>query len=84
MSAAGFIKPSDSPWRPPVDADPKKNEPEPPPELADPLAREIAARYAAQPLGSMRHTKRLMLAVRRDGIREARAREGSSAAAPAG
>lgn len=35
----------------------------------------LATRIAAQPLGSLRHTKRLLLAVRADGIRAARARE---------
>ena len=35
----------------------------------------LAARIATQPLGSLRHTKRLLLAVRADGIRAARGRE---------
>jgi enoyl-CoA hydratase/carnithine racemase len=35
----------------------------------------LAARIAAQPLGSLRWTKRTLLAVRQDGIRGARARE---------
>lgn len=37
--------------------------------------RGLAARIAAQPLGALRHTKRLLLAVRREGIAAARARE---------
>jgi enoyl-CoA hydratase/carnithine racemase len=40
-----------------------------------PDLRELAARIAAQPLGALRHTRRLLLAVRADGIRAARARE---------
>jgi enoyl-CoA hydratase/carnithine racemase len=40
-----------------------------------PELRELAARIAAQPLGALRWTKRLLLAVRRDGIAAARARE---------
>jgi enoyl-CoA hydratase/carnithine racemase len=35
----------------------------------------LAARIAAQPLGALRHTKRLLLAVRAEGIGAARARE---------
>lgn len=35
----------------------------------------LATRIAAQPLGALRHTKRLLLAVRSDGIAAARARE---------
>jgi hypothetical protein len=42
MSAAGFVKPSDSPWRPPEDADPKTNAPAPPPELADQIDQTLA------------------------------------------
>jgi enoyl-CoA hydratase/carnithine racemase len=40
-----------------------------------PELRALAERIAAQPLGALRHTKRLLLAVRADGIRAARARE---------
>lgn len=40
-----------------------------------PELQALAARIAAQPLGSLRHTKRLLLAIREDGIRAARARE---------
>jgi enoyl-CoA hydratase/carnithine racemase len=40
-----------------------------------PELRALAARIAAQPLGSLRWTKRLLLAIRRDGIAGARARE---------
>jgi enoyl-CoA hydratase/carnithine racemase len=40
-----------------------------------PELRALAARIAAQPLGALRHTRRLLLAVRADGIRAARARE---------
>jgi enoyl-CoA hydratase/carnithine racemase len=40
-----------------------------------PELQALAARIAAQPLGALRHTKRLLLAVRDDGIRAARARE---------
>jgi enoyl-CoA hydratase/carnithine racemase len=36
---------------------------------------ELAAKIAAQPLGSLRWTKRMLLAVRKDGIAAARARE---------
>ncbi len=38
-------------------------------------AQETAARFAAQPLGSVRYTKRLLLEMRREGIRAARALE---------
>lgn len=40
-----------------------------------PELQALAARIAAQPLGALRYTKRLLLAVRSDGIRAARARE---------
>lgn len=40
-----------------------------------PELHALAARIAAQPLGALRYTKRLLLAVRSDGIRGARARE---------
>lgn len=40
-----------------------------------PELRELAAKIAAQPLGSLRWTKRMLLAVRQDGVRAARARE---------
>jgi enoyl-CoA hydratase/carnithine racemase len=40
-----------------------------------PELQALAARIAAQPLGALRHTKRLLLAVRAEGIRAARARE---------
>jgi enoyl-CoA hydratase/carnithine racemase len=40
-----------------------------------PELRALAARIAAQPLGALRWTKRLVLAMRADGIRAARARE---------
>ena len=49
-----------------------------------PAVRELAARFAAQPLGSLRHTKRLLLAVRSQGIREARAREDAAFAVRVG
>jgi len=40
-----------------------------------PEMMELAAKIAAQPLGSLRWTKRMLLAVRKDGIAAARARE---------
>ncbi|MCL4683887.1 enoyl-CoA hydratase/isomerase family protein [Myxococcota bacterium] len=40
-----------------------------------PELQALATRIAAQPLGALRHTKRLLLAVRADGIGAARARE---------
>jgi enoyl-CoA hydratase/carnithine racemase len=40
-----------------------------------PELQALAARIAAQPLGALRYTKRLLLRVRADGIRDARARE---------
>ncbi|HTY19174.1 MAG TPA: enoyl-CoA hydratase-related protein [Myxococcota bacterium] len=49
-----------------------------------PEMRAFAARVAAQPLGSLRWTKRLLLAVRADGIRAARAREDAGFAARVG
>ena len=49
-----------------------------------PELRALAARIAAQPLGSLRWTKRLLLAVRADGIRAARAREDAGFAARVG
>ena len=44
----------------------------------------LAARIAAQPLGSLRATKRTLLAVRSDGIRGARAREDAAFAVRVG
>lgn len=49
-----------------------------------PELRALAARIAAQPLGALRWTKRLLLAVRRDGIAAARAREDAGFAARVG
>ena len=49
-----------------------------------PELRVLAARIAAQPLGALRWTKRLLLAVRADGIRAARAREDAAFAARVG
>jgi enoyl-CoA hydratase/carnithine racemase len=49
-----------------------------------PEARAIAARMAAQPLGALRWTKRMLLAVRADGIRAARAREDAAFAVRVG
>lgn len=40
-----------------------------------PELQALATRIAAQPLGALRHTKRLLLVVRSEGIRGARARE---------
>lgn len=40
-----------------------------------PAARAHAARLAAKPLGSLRYTKRILLAVREESVRAARARE---------
>ena len=40
-----------------------------------PALREVATKIAAGPLGSIRHTKRLLLATRADQVRAARARE---------
>lgn len=40
-----------------------------------PELQALATRIAAQPLGALRHTKRLLLVVRSEGIRAARARE---------
>lgn len=49
-----------------------------------PELRERAAQIARQPLGALRHTKRLLLAVRADGIRAARAREDAAFAVRVG
>jgi enoyl-CoA hydratase/carnithine racemase len=45
------------------------------PEELLPVARAKAAAIAAQPLGSLRHTKRLLLATRTEQVRTARSRE---------
>jgi enoyl-CoA hydratase/carnithine racemase len=55
----------------------------PRPELVAEL-RAFAAKIAAQPLGSLRWTKRLLLAHRRDGIAGARAREDAAFAVRVG
>jgi len=49
-----------------------------------PELRALAARIAAQPLGALRWTKRLLLAIRADGIRGARAREDAAFAVRVG
>jgi enoyl-CoA hydratase/carnithine racemase len=49
-----------------------------------PAVRALAERIAAQPLGALRHTKRLLLAVRSEGIRAARAREDAAFAVRVG
>jgi enoyl-CoA hydratase/carnithine racemase len=49
-----------------------------------PEMHAFASRIAAQPLGSLRWTKRTLLAVREDGIRAARAREDAGFAARVG
>jgi enoyl-CoA hydratase/carnithine racemase len=49
-----------------------------------PELRALAARIAAQPLGALRHTRRLLLAVRAEGIRAARAREDAAFAVRVG
>jgi enoyl-CoA hydratase/carnithine racemase len=46
-----------------------------PPEELLPATRALAARIAEHPLGSLRHTKRLMLESRLEAVRAARARE---------
>jgi enoyl-CoA hydratase/carnithine racemase len=55
-----------------------------PPERLVPEARALASRFAAQPLGALRWTKRLLLAVRAEGIRAARAREDAAFAVRVG
>ena len=40
-----------------------------------PAIRAKAAEIAAQPLGALRHTRRLLLAARSDAVRDARDRE---------
>jgi enoyl-CoA hydratase/carnithine racemase len=45
------------------------------PEELMPAIRATAAEIAAQPLGALRHTRRLLLAARSDAVRAARARE---------
>jgi len=49
-----------------------------------PAMQALARRIAAHPLGALRHTKRLLLAVRSDGIRAARAREDAAFAVRVG
>lgn len=49
-----------------------------------PEMRVLAAKLAAQPLGSLRWTKRMLLAVRQDGVRAARAREDAAFAVRVG
>jgi enoyl-CoA hydratase/carnithine racemase len=49
-----------------------------------PELRELAAKIAAQPLGSLRWTKRLLLEIRRDGIAAARACEDAAFAVRVG
>jgi enoyl-CoA hydratase/carnithine racemase len=49
-----------------------------------PEIMELAAKIAAQPLGSLRWTKRMLLEVRKDGIAAARAREDAGFAARVG
>ena len=46
--------------------------------------RALAAKMAAQPLGSLRWTKRMLLAVRQDGVRAARVREDAAFAVRVG
>jgi enoyl-CoA hydratase/carnithine racemase len=49
-----------------------------------PELRALAAKIAAQPLGALRWTKRMLLAVRKDGVAAARAREDAAFAVRVG
>ena len=49
-----------------------------------PELRALAAKLAAQPLGALRWTKRMLLAVRKDGVAAARAREDAAFAVRVG
>lgn len=53
-------------------------------EVLLPELRALAAKIAAQPLGSLRWTKRMLLAVREQGVRSARAREDAAFAVRVG